>query len=299
MTDFVNQTLFQALISQVNACPATTCELYFVPDENCECKCGLTEDGCADYQTLNTKLCRCDMKCDIIKACPLGQRFDMYTCECVVNVCPGVEQCPSNRALNSNCECQCIDNGENCDGFFDHEFCTCNPIVCDHTDECPPGMKWDLDVCNCVKIECPDVQCGENFVFDENCNCQCPLTQDSCQPWEKVNPDNCTCYPHFECDITMDCPPGEKWDGSSDVCSCVPYECETFAACEDNFAFDENCECQCYLTQETCDRDYPGTQLMGCGCVFIDPCPEEECPAGEEWSFEECKCVNILKIYVY
>ena len=161
-------------------------------------------------------------------------------------------------------------------------------------EECALGTKWDGsdEVCSCVEIDCPDVVCGENYVFDEECNCQCGIDASACQPYENFNADDCTCYTHMGCDFIEVCPLGEKWDRSDDVCDCVPIECDK-ESCSENYAFDENCDCQCAITQEFCDTNHQGSQLLNCECIWYDPCIEEKCLIpGEKWSFDACICVK-------
>jgi hypothetical protein len=231
--------------------------------------------------------------------CPPGQRWDFGPCGCVPIECPGVESCPENQAFDESCSCQCTLTQEKCDEINPGSFlseCECLTHVdpCFQEEPCPPGLRWEQSVCNCVAIECPDVQCEENYVFDESCNCVCGIDESSCQAFEEFSSESCACFPKMGCDYIMECPLGQRWDRSDDVCACVPVVCETFAPCEENYMFDENCNCQCPWTQERCDEEMPGTQLIGCGCVYVDPCPPQPCADGEQWDSLECSCVIIF-----
>lgn len=253
----------------------------------------MTESSCEGLGKLNYEECRCipDQECDSVKDCPLGQIWDNSKCECIKIECPGFGQCSDGQAFDSNCECQCIANENSCDGFFDHFTCSCVSNVCDFVEKCPLGMRWDDEICHCVDIDCANTDCPKNFVFDETCMCQCGLSEQSCQPFEKFSKEDCTCYPHFACDIVHTCPLGESWDGSDDVCACVPNECESERPCLANYLFDEKCECQCRLSQDVCDEEYSGTKFIGCECR---DCTERSCPIGQIWNFDTCSCVSIL-----
>jgi hypothetical protein len=53
------------------------------------------------------------------------------------------------------------------------------------------------------------------------------------------------------------------------------------------------------MTQEKCDAEEPGTVLVGCECLDVDPCAEQTCNEGERWSFEECQCVRSIFLPFY
>lgn len=196
----------------VSHCPGVVCEENYSFDDKCECQCALSQNNCTDYEMFDPTSCRCfiNMGCDYIMECPRGQHWDFGVCGCVPNECPGSGPCQENAVFDENCNCQCIEDGSNCSGFFDFGSCVCIPDGCDYIEQCPPGMRWDFGVCNCVMIECPGLVCGENNVFDENCNCQCGIDQTFCQSYEMFDSWACTCYPNWGCDYIMECPLGKK-----------------------------------------------------------------------------------------
>jgi hypothetical protein len=254
---------------QFNPCPSTECFGNFVVNtDNCQCQCGITEEDCGVYEKFNTEDCQCvNSNCSYIEDCALGNIWNFDVCGCIKNECPGSDQCPEGQAFDSNCECQCTANENECDSFFDHFTCSClSHDECEEED-CPLGWRWDDKICQCVAINCPETEeCENNFGFDENCKCQCSLEQESCQPFEWFSKEDCACYPNFICDIVSECPLGESWNGSDDVCACVPNECKNIEPCGENHEYNQNCECMCALSQEICDADHPGSEFIECQC---------------------------------
>jgi hypothetical protein len=129
--------------------------------------------------------------------CRLGDKWDYDVCDCIHNECSGVDACPENAAFDESCSCQCIDGPESCDGFFDQSSCQCIfDEGCAEVFICPLGEIFDVSVCGCVYHEFPGEPCPENTAFDENCGCQCTLTQEKCKEQElnsMFDSENCLC----------------------------------------------------------------------------------------------------------
>jgi hypothetical protein len=130
--------------------------------------------------------------------------------------------------------------------------------------------------------------CEENYVFDENCDCQCGIFEDDCQSYEIFNSSSCSCTQNWGCDYIMECPLGQKWDLG--VCACVEIKCPKSELCEENHLFDENCECQCALDQEDCSEPSPFLNRKSCQCEKRI-CNPVTCEEGEKFDSDDCRCV--------
>lgn len=186
----------------------------------------------------------------------------------VVNKCPGVKPCQNNFAFDKNCDCKCIEK-----------------------KECRPGLQWDSKRCKCVEIDCPGQFCGGNYVFDGNCNCQCGIDKSFCQPNEIFDASGCSCNRNWGCDYSIECPLGEIWD--YDVCGCITNKCPTKNACQGNYLFDPDCNCQCALTQDICLDENLNFNSANCICAG-NVCPDKRCAENRIMDPQTCNCDCVL-----
>ncbi|XP_065572196.1 balbiani ring protein 3-like isoform X2 [Artemia franciscana] len=170
-----------------------------------------------------------------------------------------------------------------------HDECVCQELC---NRRCPPGFTLDSTSCTCLctrdcgstgildsakctcKPQCA-IYCNYPFIKnEEECRCECGLTQSRCKPGEVLDYSSCRCV------CNRDCGPNGVLD--VETCTCKPT-CTLFC----NYPYvrnEETCRCECGLTQSRCK---PGevVDYSSCRCVC-----NRDCGANGVLDVETCTC---------
>jgi len=141
--------------------------------------------SCAPGYYFNSRTCRCERRCGIIRHCPFNKKFNPSTCRCECRRF----HCPFNKKFNPyTCRCEC------------RRF------------RCPFNKKFNPKTCRC---ECRRFRCPFNKKFNPN-TCRCECRRFRCPFNKKFNPKTCRC----EC-RRFPCPFNKKFNFASCRCQCL------------------------------------------------------------------------------
>jgi hypothetical protein len=306
------------------------CECIYFPDDPEHCEMNCPPDSVPDYELCycaprqdvtpkprldcradqcpqgyrwsqySDDLCTCEINCNVVKDCPVGQRWSLIKCACVADVCSSssssfdvsssriVSTISSSRNPSASCQWQPCPTGYYW-GLWGG--CQCD-LACDYKLECPPGQEWDFIECGCVGTPVPST--------DSSSSPSCiPQTCPRGYIWGLWG--GCECY--LACDYIMECPPGQEWDFIECGCVGTPAPSSSSSAppcdvtCSEGFVANV-AECRCDLIissckPHSCPRGYSWIQGM-CGCDLNCQVPMS-CPFGKIWNATECSCIPVLK----
>lgn len=157
-------------------CATVKCPKNYSPDKSdkCICKCNPSSPSCRVGISLgwDQTTCKCVSYCDVIRQCPKGEEYDIWSCSCNP-ICKN--KCPKNFAVDPNRNCDCM--------------CTLPAQICPDKTQ-----TWSRKTCKCHK-KCGEKSClnGNEPDASQNCACKCLKMKQNCGDDMKWDYDQCQC----------------------------------------------------------------------------------------------------------